>query len=237
MNEFMYTFDSRVRYSEIDAEGKMTLLSILNYFQDCSTFHSEDLGVGIDYLKEIGFGWVLSYWQINILRYPALCEKITIGTFPYEFKGFLGSRNFIMRDAKGENIAYANSVWSFLDLRTGHPGRVPEKIEKAYILEERLSMNYEPRKIQVPKEFTEKEMFQVKPYHIDSNHHVNNGKYVQMALQYISENTAIKQMRAEYKKAAYLGNEIFPRVSQTERGMTVSLDNQEHQPYAIVEFQ
>ena len=48
----MYTFESRVRYSETDHRETMTLPAIVNYFQDCSTFQSEDLGVGIDYFRE-----------------------------------------------------------------------------------------------------------------------------------------------------------------------------------------
>ena len=50
----MYAFDSRIRYSETDSEGRLTLNALLNYFQDCSTFHSEDVGLGIGYMKEIG---------------------------------------------------------------------------------------------------------------------------------------------------------------------------------------
>ena len=49
----MYAFDSRIRYSETDSEGYLTLDALLNYFQDCSTFHSEDVGLGIGYMKEI----------------------------------------------------------------------------------------------------------------------------------------------------------------------------------------
>lgn len=52
----MYAFDSRIRYSETDSEGYLTLDALLNYFQDCSTFHSEDVGLGIGYMKEIGSG-------------------------------------------------------------------------------------------------------------------------------------------------------------------------------------
>ena len=36
----MYTFDSRVRYSETDEEGRLTVTGIINYMQDCSTFQS-----------------------------------------------------------------------------------------------------------------------------------------------------------------------------------------------------
>ena len=52
----MYAFDSRIRYSETDSEGELTLNALLNYFQDCSTFHSEDVGLGIGYMKEIEIG-------------------------------------------------------------------------------------------------------------------------------------------------------------------------------------
>ena len=60
----MYTFDSRIRYSETDSEGKLTMASLINYFQDCSTFQSEDLGVGLEYFRENHMVWVLSSWQI-----------------------------------------------------------------------------------------------------------------------------------------------------------------------------
>ena len=36
----MYEFDSRVRYSEVDHHGTMTVPALINYFQDCSTFQS-----------------------------------------------------------------------------------------------------------------------------------------------------------------------------------------------------
>ena len=44
----IYQFDSRVRYSEVDENRRITLLSILNYFQDCSSFHSEKIGFADD---------------------------------------------------------------------------------------------------------------------------------------------------------------------------------------------
>ena len=39
----MYYFTSKVRYSETDEMGKLTLQAILDYFQDVSTFQSEEL--------------------------------------------------------------------------------------------------------------------------------------------------------------------------------------------------
>ena len=47
-----YSFSGRVRYSEIGENGLLTLPGVLNYFQDCSTFQSEEVGLGMEVLKE-----------------------------------------------------------------------------------------------------------------------------------------------------------------------------------------
>ena len=54
------------------------------------------------------------------------------------------------------------------------------------------------------------EPFAVQKHHLDTNHHVNNGPYIQMAREYVPEGFPIRQMRAEYKKSALLGNMINP---------------------------
>ncbi|MCR5103972.1 MAG: hypothetical protein K6B68_05890 [Eubacterium sp.] len=43
----MYSFKSRVRYSELAADKRLSLVSIINYFQDCCTFEAEDKDVGL----------------------------------------------------------------------------------------------------------------------------------------------------------------------------------------------
>ena len=103
----MYSYDGRVRFSEADKDGYLRLEGILDYFQDCSTFQSEDLKVGMEYLAELHMVWVLSSWQIVVERYPKMGERITIGTVPYEIKGCFGHRNYMIFDEKGERIACA----------------------------------------------------------------------------------------------------------------------------------
>lgn len=232
----IYQFDSRVRYSEVDMDKKLTLPSILNYFQDCSSFHSEYLGVGIDYLKDRQCAWVLSAWQIVLGNVPVFGQKVTVQTWPYAFKGFLGFRNFCLRDEQGEKLAWANSIWTYVDLKTGHPARVSKREAEVYVSEERLEMDYAPRKISIPAEKVQKESFPVVRHYLDTNHHVNNGQYVQMAMEFLPENFQIGQMRAEYKKAALLGDVIVPYVAQTDEVCTVLLCGEGETTYAVVEF-
>lgn len=234
--EKMYTFDSRVRYSEIDHTGNMTLPALINYFQDCSTFQSEDIGLGTEVLKAKKKAWILSYWQIVIERLPALGERITAGTFATEFKGLYGNRNFVLDDARGNRLAYANSVWVFMDMEKGRPARPEPEDVLPYGSEPALEMEYEDRKIRLPENLEEKSSFPVRKYHIDTNEHVNNCQYVQMALEVLPEETRVRQIRVEYKKSAVLGDVIFPKVAREENRIVTELCDENGKPYAVIEI-
>ncbi len=232
----MYTFESRIRYSETDSDGKLTMASLINYLQDCSTFQSEDLGLGVEYLKEQHLVWVLSSWQIVVERFPRLCERVTVGTLPYDLKGFLGYRNFAMLDEAGSYIAKANSLWSLLDTDTGKPRAVPQNMMEAYRLEEKLEMAYAPRKIVIPEKGEVREPLVVKKHHLDTNHHVNNQQFIQMAMEYLPDAFPVKQVRAEYKKQVFLNDVLIPAVAEEDGRIVVSLGDEAGKPCTIVEF-
>ncbi len=232
----MYAFDSRIRYSEIDHNEKITLPGIINYFQDCSIFHSESIGFGVGRLKEEERGWVLSGWQIVVERYPALGEAVKVCTWPTSFKGVLGERNFLMMDENGAHAAYANSVWAYMDRKKGRPVKPVEEEIRAYGMEEPLIMDYAPRKISLPAKSREGESFPVRKYHIDTNEHVNNCQYVQMALEVLEEEMKVRQLRVEYKKSAVYGDRIFPKIAREEERTVVELCDMEGGLFAVVEL-
>lgn len=232
----MYTFESRIRYSETDSEGKLTMASLINYFQDCSTFQSEDLGLGLEYLKGRHLVWVLSSWQIVVDRYPCLCEKVVIGTQPYDMKGFLGFRNFAMMDGEGQCIAKANSIWSLLDTEAMRPVAVPEHIREGYVLSEKLEMEYAPRRIVVPTSGVQREPVEVRQHHLDTNYHVNNQQFIDIAMDYLPKGFPIGQVRAEYKKQAFLGDLLIPYVAEEGETVTVALRDTEGKSYVAAAF-
>lgn len=232
----MYSFDSRVRFSEIDHTKQITLPGIINYFQDCSTFHSESLGLGIDYFAEHKRAWVLNAWQVVAERYPKMGERITISTWPTQFNGLYGLRNFLMRDENGDTAAYANSVWVYMDMAKGRPVKpLPEEIA-IYGCEPPLKMDYAPRKIELPEEWEVKDTFPVRKYHIDTNEHVNNCQYVQMALEVLEEELFIRQARVEYKKSAVYKDVICPRIARDVDRTVAELCDTAGKPYAVVEL-
>lgn len=230
-----YTFSGRVRYSEVDHRRRLTLPGIINYFQDCSTFQSEDLGVGLKYCAEHKRAWVLSSWQIIIDRYPVMNEKIEISTWATDFNGLYGVRNFCIADEQGELAAYANSMWVYMDTEKGRPTRPDEQEVSLYGTGEPLKMEYASRKISLPKETQDGEAFPVRKCQIDTNEHVNNSQYVQMALEALPEAPEVRQLRVEYKKSAVYGDMIFPKLSYEPERTVVELCNECGKPYAVVE--
>lgn len=232
----MFCFESVVRYSEIDKNKHMTLPAMLDLLQDCCTFQSEEIGVGMDYLQQNHRAWVLSSWQVVVCRYPKFGEKVRAYTWPYDFKAFLGYRNFKIEDEKGEVIAYANSIWVFLDTERKRPVKVPGEVQERYCFVAPYDMDYSGRKIRLQQDMQAKEPVRVKRYQIDTNRHVNNSKYILMAEEYLPETFQVKEMRAEYKKEAVLSDLICPKVKSVEHLVMVSLENEAGEPYALIEF-
>lgn len=232
----MYSFVSRVRYSELNHEKNfLDCSSIINYFQDCSTFHTEDRGLAPHLENRV---WLLNGWQLEIQRPARLGDYITVGTWAYEFKGFYGYRNYIMKDAKDAVLAVANSIWVYIDKETGKPARIPKDyaVTSGYGAKPPYPMSYGERKVSVPEEYAEYPDFAVIRSNIDSNNHVNNGQYIKMAEEYLPKNFYVESMRVEYRAQALFGDRIHPLVSQEDNTYTVVLADKSKKPYAILEF-
>ena len=233
----MYEFESRVRYSETDADAKLSVVGMMNYLQDCSTFHSEDSGVGLFHLEKEKKIWLLSSWQIKIYRRPSLGETITTATWPYGFKGIFGMRNFAIYDRERRPLLLADSNWFLMDTENGRPLRGTEEDLKPYGEPgERLPMEEAGRKILLPEEMVQCSSLWVMAHQIDTNHHVNNAQYVEMAREALPKPMEIGEIRAEYRKAAVLGDEIKVFAARCPGGYVVSLQDGKGAVFANVEL-
>ena len=234
----MYSFDSKVRFSETDSDKKLRFTSIINYFQDCSSFQSEQLGAGFSLLAKRHRAWIISAWQLEVTRFPLFNEHITIGTWPTEFKGMFGNRNYVLLDETGETLAAAHAIWVYLDTTTLRPTRILPEDSAPYMdyLQLPYPMQIEGRKILIPDTLTEKEPIPVTAAHLDTNRHVNNGQYISMAEACLPNGFIPHKMRVDYRKAAVFGDIIYPRISTNADRCTVVLGDSNGTPYAVIEF-
>lgn len=238
----MYEIKNRVSYSQVGMDLKANMAMIAQYFQDCTLFHSEEVGKGIKDVEVNKKAWFLSSWQIEVSRYPEFKEEITIRTWPYDFKSMYGYRNFDILDADGNEIARANSIWIFMDLQKMLPTKLTEQDTAAYGLSPALDMEYTARKIKVlgdeflVEEYKDTPPVLVKETFLDSNHHVNNGRYITVAMDYVSCKRPVRQMRVDYRKAATLGDYMYPKVLENEECYQITFMDSDGNPFVIVEL-
>ena len=64
----IYSEKIKVKYSEVNANGILTPTALVNYFQDITMFHSNEVANTVDILEKKDWGWVLSAWQIDVYR-------------------------------------------------------------------------------------------------------------------------------------------------------------------------
>lgn len=233
----MYRLESRVRYSEADGNGVLSVSGLMNYLQDCCTMQAEDLGIGLSYLKENHMGWMVTSYQIKILGgLPLVGDRIVVKTWPYRFRGMLGYRNFTVETEAGEVLVMADSLWILMDLVAGKPVRLPQKMIEAYELFPKLPGDWDlRRKLGLKDKGLEEDTYVVAKMHLDTNHHMNNVNYVESVMACLPSQVSVKEMFISYKNAAVLDDEVHCYVQDVENGCVVSLCDGADQDYCVVE--
>ena len=123
----MYEFTSKVRYSEIGPDARMTLRGIVTRMQDAAVFHSDMIGQGPAVWEKHQKIWMIISWQILVHERPLFGTNVTTRTWTYAFRGFNGFRNFVMEDESGKRLAEANTQWVYFDAREQRPARIPKE--------------------------------------------------------------------------------------------------------------
>lgn len=232
----VFEFNTRIRYSEIDHTGHLKLPALIDAFQDCTTFQSDERGVGMTRLKQSQHAWVLTHWHIVIDRLPAYRDDVTVGTFATTFRGLTATRCFYLRDVEGELIARANSTWAFMDLAAGKPCRPTAEHIARYPTHEPLDLPAEARRVALPEVTEPARPVVVRRHHIDTNEHMNNAQYVAVALDVLPEEITPHQLRVDYQRSAVLGDVIYPAIAREADRTVVVLGTEDGARYAVVEF-
>lgn len=235
-----------VHYYEVNFRQELTVLALLNYLEETAIAHSEAVGYGVTRLQEQGYGWILNQWQLQMEQFPRRGEKITIQTWPSRFERFYGEREFLVRNEQDAIIARASSLWIFFHLQKRRPVRIPPEIGEAYSLfpEKGVSDSFPEWDQSMMREIEHQE-FMIRRSDIDTNHHVNNAKYVEWMLETVPEDVyrsyRLDSLEVAYKKECTYGQIITActcteeetRTEQKAQYVHRISENKEGQPLAL----
>ncbi|MCR4606012.1 MAG: hypothetical protein K5639_08460 [Eubacterium sp.] len=232
----MYTISDRVSYSRIGKDGKIGVAEMINCLQDCALFHSEDIGHSAATLAKRHRAWLVSAWDVIFVRRPMMAEEFFVHTWPYKMTNLFGQRNFLVETPEKEVLAYADSRWFFFDSENMKPAKVDDDEKEAYKPEPAYEMDYSSRKVKIPDGLEMRDRIEVTHSCLDTNDHMNNGKYVEFAVGYIPADFEVKEFRAEYKNAAKLGVQMVVNAGESDGLYYVVYADEEGNPYFISEF-
>lgn len=201
-----HTKNFEVHYYEVDKDQRCTPVALLNYLEETATSHSHAAGYSIDKLKSDNMGWILLRWSVEIDKLPMLNDIITVETWGSGFKHFYAIREYEVRDAKGNNIIKATSLWILFDIERRRPLRIPQNLADAYGVIPIRAVDDPFDKLNGCTNPVTNINFPIKRSDIDTNKHVNNARYIEWIMETVPDdiyNGSIpKKIKIHYKKEA-----------------------------------
>lgn len=205
--------DFQVHYYELNSFHEATPVTILKYLEESAISHSEAAGYGFERLKQDGVGWVLNRWLLRVDKYPTWNQNIQVETWPSSFDKFYATREFHVKDEMANIIARASSQWIFINIASKRPIRIPECFGEDYgvdpdrAIQNPFSQIESVRKPEITKEFD------IRRSDIDTNNHVNNTKFVEWALETVTDDTyqnaILTELEVIYRKEVSYGSSVI----------------------------
>ena len=234
----MYVHKERVCASRTDTNGKMKLAGAIEVIQDCSMLWMESEPSFQTFLAANMLGMFLISRQADIVRMPEYGENITVKTSIFDCNKFFGYRNTVLYGEDGKPCLLTWCIGAFVNLDTGKMARLPQEELAKVTLDEKIAMEYLDKKIELPELPGQRlDSFTVKRSDIDLNHHMNNAKYIEAALEFLPADFEVRRLRVEYKMPAKMGEQLYPKRIETPSGnwYVLLLDSHEN-PFAVIEF-
>jgi acyl-ACP thioesterase len=235
----MYSFSSRVRYSECDEHAKLSLLGLVDYFQDCSGFHTESTSRTMSALAEDGLAWMVAATQLQIHELPSYGDEICVRTWNYARRGIMADRCYELVGPDGQLYAQGDTKWFLFSFTEGRPIRISDEEIREYLTDEpRTDMPPTKRKVSFGGEGKAAAGVSVVSQMLDTNHHVNNAQYIEVARTAADIATEdIANVHVQYVKMALLGDVMYPVIYAEDDGSVgVSLRDAAGEAYANLRF-
>ncbi len=164
-----------LRYFEMNELGTATPTTMLTLLEETAADHCYSINNDLFQLAEKNIGWVVFAGIMQMDRYPAYKEKITIRTWLSKYSTIKGFRENLIYDEQNKIIGRAKGLWVFFDIKRKRPVQIFDDIVKkwSYCDEECIDHNVS-KKIKAVENPDYELKFKVNRYDTDMNDHVNN---------------------------------------------------------------
>lgn len=236
----VYEYKTRIRFNEINENNELSDKGLLTILSEAAGVHSEEVGYGLNTVDETNCTWMILYWKVKIYKRPKWYTELTIKTWGREFTKISSWRDFEVYDNTGEKIAVASTEWVLIDAQKGKIGKITEKMINDYGKVEKQVFNETlTGKIQEPENMQKVYEYTAERRDIDTNHHVNNIVYLELAYNAFPENISIdfSDIEIYYKKQIKQGEPVSIFYGKEKNSHFVSIKSLDQKTiHAILKF-
>ena len=170
-----------LQHYEIDRNGFIRPVVLMNWLQTLADSHAEDLGFGYSFCIKNNFIWVVTNYIIEINELPREGEEFELVTWPSGHGGVRATRDFEIRGTDGRIMIAATSQWVLINIYTRLPIRLTDNIKSFDCTSERaVNKPFEKLSEFIPNISC---TFDCKYDDVDINGHINNAVYVLWAME------------------------------------------------------
>ncbi|MDO5124087.1 MAG: thioesterase [Eubacteriales bacterium] len=215
------------RPSDYNRNGKLSYEAILQILENAAGNHSANIGDSIADANKNGIAWILTEWQIKILRRPENGERLNITTWVRgKAPASAVYRDFILTDANGTEVIRAEAKFALFDLTTSRLTRISEELFGSYQPESKTVFE-DSQRLRTPTEYSAETELKLRRSDIDFNGHVHNTRYIDFALQALPTDSfdrdSFSKIRISYKKPVTENNAVTLKYISQEFKETVGI--------------
>ena len=202
----------RVRAFDVDANDRLKVNSILDYFQDAASNDAERRNFGYSDFVPMGLTWVLSWAKFEFINYPKFSDELKIQSWGKKQFKLFSLRDYLLLDSKDEIICKGTSAWLLIDSKSLRPKILPQLFPEIKMLDSKDALSDLPQKIIPTTETKIIYSTQIRYSDIDLNQHANNAAYIRLMLDCFDQGFhkahTIKSLTVSYIAQSRYGDEI-----------------------------
>ena len=226
----VWTEPFRIRAYEGGPDERASLLTVCNLFQEAAGEQARAHGLEAFPLPGGGVStWVLSRLRAEATgTLPRARDAVTVDTWPSDREGLRVHRDFVLRDAVGQALVRATSVWFLFDVARRRPVRLHADMDRF------LPPQDVPRGLTLggcaaptaPEQAERTERFAVRHADLDRVGHANHVRVAEWVLEAVPEavraERALTGLDVAFQGEATLGEAVVSACGPEATGATLA---------------
>lgn len=127
-----YTFELTVGPEHIDQLGHVNNIEYVRWVQDAAMQHSLHVGYTWDRYRELGAAFVIRRHELDYLRSACEGDVLEVSTWIESYTRLSATRRTELRNAKGELVLSATTLWVWVTLGAMRPARIPDSVRAVF---------------------------------------------------------------------------------------------------------